>query len=144
MQLQKIFAFLIALTALLVGYAITQCAKIIKKRQRRRRSLNHTQSVHRQYRSFNECTLYLSELQFARTFCMPHHVFFALLSVLDDDLERDDGQARRYSGSRVEPAVRLSVTLRLLASSSYLNLVINYNISPFIICDVFHDIMLHL
>eukprot|EP00171_Calliarthron_tuberculosum_P021172 IDg21172t1 len=71
-----IYAFLAELTALLADHVITRRTTIIQKRQRRRRSPTHTQSVHRQRRSFDECKRYLNDLQFTRTFRMPCHIYF--------------------------------------------------------------------
>eukprot|EP00171_Calliarthron_tuberculosum_P001167 IDg1167t1 len=66
------------------------------------------------------------------------------MDLLRTDLERDNRQARRSSGGRIEPAVRLAVTLRLLAGASYLDLVTNYNIAPATVYAIFHDTVGHL
>lgn len=78
-------------------------------------------------------------MQFARTFLMPRRIFLELINLFRHDFESDDPQTRRYSGGRVEPAVRLAITMRLLAGGSYIDLVTNYNIAPATVYDIFHD-----
>jgi hypothetical protein len=67
------------------------------------------------------CTLesVLSLNEFTRAFRMTHSSFWALLSVLERDLTRDEMMAARSSAGRVEPAIRLALTIRILSGASY-------------------------
>jgi hypothetical protein len=57
----------------------------------------------------------LIEGGFRRVFRMQRSTFTSLLNVLLPDLLRDVSMALRSSGGRIEPEIRLALTLRLLA-----------------------------
>jgi hypothetical protein len=64
---------------------------------------------------------YLTDDEFARTFRLPRGAFVNLLTTIRPVLLRDAGQAARSSGGVVQPALRLEITLRMLAGASYLD-----------------------
>lgn len=70
----------------------------------------------------------LSERKFQRSFQTNRKTFNRLLSLLRSGLELDSKQALRSSGGLVYPDVRLTVTLRFLASS-YLDSMILFGLS---------------
>jgi hypothetical protein len=51
---------------------------------------------------------------------MQRHAFSSLLNVIRPDLKRDTEIVLRSSGGRIEPEVRFSLSLHLLAGASYL------------------------
>jgi hypothetical protein len=65
----------------------------------------------------------------ACVFRMKRSTFTYLLNVLLPDLLRDVSMALRSSGGRIEPEIRLALTLRLLAGASYLDTVMLFAIS---------------
>ena len=74
----------------------------------------------------------LSDSDFRRVFRMQRNTFLSLLNVIRPDLERDGVMAARSSGGRIEPEIRLALTLRLLAGSSYLDSTVLFGVSrPF-------------
>lgn len=114
------------------------------RRRRGRFGSIFSPSVRRQRRPFREATRYLNEVQFTRTFRVPPFVFSALVELLRSRLDRDDQYARKSSGGKIDPSVRLAVTLRMLAGGSYLDLVTNYNIASSTVYAIFHDTIKHL
>ncbi len=137
-------AVVACLSIFLACQEVLRRTSIIRESRRRRPKQNSTPSVRCQHRLFHEATRYLNEFQFARTFRVLRRIFHELLDLIRADLEREDRQARRSSGGRVEPAVRLAVTLRLLAGASYLDLVTNCHIAPATVYAIFHDTVRHL
>jgi hypothetical protein len=69
---------------------------------------------------------------------MPHNAFHSLLSALHPALVLNSDQGTRSSGGVVEPASRLAITLRILAGSSYLDLVTLFRIGKLTLYEVFH------
>jgi hypothetical protein len=55
--------------------------------------------------------------------------FSALLRVVERDLTLDMRMALRSSGRRVEPAVRLALTIRMLAGASYPDMMLVFKIA---------------
>jgi DDE superfamily endonuclease len=82
---------------------------------------------------------YLTDDEFARTFRLPRGAFVNLLATIRPALLRDTGQAARSSGGVVQPALRLAITLRMLAGASYLNLIMLFRVAKPTIYDVFHS-----
>jgi hypothetical protein len=70
---------------------------------------------------------------------MSQSTFMALLTILQRDLMRDMRMALRSSGGRVEPAVRLALTIRMLAGASYLDVMLVFRIASSTVYDVFHS-----
>jgi hypothetical protein len=60
---------------------------------------------------------------------MQRHTFSSLLNVIRPDLERDAEMALRSSGGRIVSEVRLALSLRLMASASYLGAMMLFGIS---------------
>jgi DDE superfamily endonuclease len=89
--------------------------------------------------TFVNATKYLSDLEFTRAFRMSPDCFGKILSILVRRLERDEVQGLRSSGGVVEPAVRLGVTLRILAGASYLDIMLTFRIAKSTVFDVFWD-----
>jgi DDE superfamily endonuclease len=61
-----------------------------------------------------------------------------LLSLLKLDLTRDMRMATRSSGGRVDPDVRLALTIRMLSGASYLDMMMLFRVASSTIYDVFH------
>jgi hypothetical protein len=70
---------------------------------------------------------------------MPRHAFHSLLDAISADLYRDAAQAACSSGGVIEPAVRLGITLRILAGGSYVGLVMIFRIGRYTAFQVFHS-----
>jgi hypothetical protein len=81
----------------------------------------------------------LSHTKFARVFRMSQSTFLALLRILQRDLTRDMRMELRSSGGRVDPAVRLALTIRMLAGASYLDMILVFRIASSTAYDVFHS-----
>jgi hypothetical protein len=81
----------------------------------------------------------LSEGEYRRVFRMQRSIFTYLLNVLLPDLRRDVSMALRSSGGRVEPDIRLALTLRLLAGASYLDTAMLFAVSRSSCYAVFHE-----
>jgi DDE superfamily endonuclease len=89
--------------------------------------------------TFVNATKYLSEVEFTRAFRMSPDCFGKLLSVLRVRLERDEMQGYRSSGGVVEPAVRLGMTLRILAGASYLDMMLTFRVAKSTVFAIFWD-----
>jgi DDE superfamily endonuclease len=87
------------------------------------------------------CTLesVLSLNEFTRALRMTPSSFWALLSVLERDLTRDEMMAARSSGGRVEPAIRLALTIRILSGASYLGMMMLFRIAKSTVYEAFHS-----
>jgi hypothetical protein len=72
---------------------------------------------------------YLSEQVFCPTFRMPRNAFNQLVVLLRRDFLRDVIQGARASSGVVELAARRAIILRILASASYLDLVMIFRIA---------------
>jgi DDE superfamily endonuclease len=70
---------------------------------------------------------------------MPRHAFRSLLDAISADLYRNAAQAARSSGGVIEPAVRLGITLCILAGGPYLDLVMLLRIGRSTAFQVFHS-----
>jgi hypothetical protein len=89
--------------------------------------------------TFGDATKYLSEVEFTRAFHMSPDCFGKLLLFLRVLLERDERQGYRSSGGIVEPAVRLVLTLRILAGASYLDTMLTFRVAKLTVFDIFWD-----
>ncbi len=90
-------------------------------------------------RPFLDVTRYLNDTQFARTYRLPRTVFFEIVQQLHAHLDRDEAHAVMSSGGRIEPAVRLAITLRILAGGSYLDMITNFNVGESTVYTIFHE-----
>jgi hypothetical protein len=110
---------------------------------RRRRNAPHTRraSLRRVRPCLSTVVRDLSEREIRRVFRMQRSTFTSLLSIILPDLLRDVGMALRSFGGRIVPEIRLALTLRLLAGSSYLDTVMLFGISRSSCYAVFHDII---
>jgi hypothetical protein len=70
---------------------------------------------------------------------MTHTTFSALLALLEGDLTRDTRMAGRSSGGRVEPAVKIALTVRMLSESSSLDVIILFRVASSTVYDVFNS-----
>jgi hypothetical protein len=57
--------------------------------------------------------------------------FWDLLSVLERDLTRDEMMEARSSAGRVEPAVRLALSIRILMVAYYLAMMLPFRIAKY-------------
>jgi hypothetical protein len=58
--------------------------------------------------------------------------------MLERDLTRDEMMAARSSAGRVEPAIRLALTIRILSGASYLDMMILFRIAKSTVYEAFH------
>jgi DDE superfamily endonuclease len=105
----------------------------------RHRGTPRVRSRLRNRQSFGDLQTALSHTEFARVFRMSHPTFSALLRVVERDLTRDMRMALRSSGGRVEPAIRLALTIRMLAGASYLDMMLVFKLASSTVYDVFHS-----
>jgi hypothetical protein len=85
-------------------------------------------SIKRTRNTFQNAIKYLSLNEFQRAFRTTLPIFGQLHILLHGDLFKDDEMARRSSGGRVEPGVRLGLTLRILAGASYHDLMMLFHL----------------
>jgi DDE superfamily endonuclease len=105
----------------------------------RHRVASRSRSRLRYRQSFGDLQAALSHTEFTRVFRMSGSTFLALLCVVERDLTRDMRMALRSSGGRVQPAVRLALTIRMLAGASYLDMMLIFRIASSTVYDVFHS-----
>jgi hypothetical protein len=103
-----------------------------------RKPVHRSCSKRRTRHSFEFVTRYLSEQEFVRSFRLPYQAFYALLQQLQPLLYRNALQPARSSGGVVEPAVRLGLTLYILAGASYLDMVIVFRVARSTAFEIFH------
>jgi hypothetical protein len=65
--------------------------------------------------------------------------FGKLLLLLRVRLERDERKGYRSSGGVVEPAVRLGLTLRILAGATYLDMMLTFRVAKSTVFETFWD-----
>jgi DDE superfamily endonuclease len=106
---------------------------------RRHRLCTRSRSRLRNRQTFAHLQAALLPTEFTRVFRMSQSTFTALLRILQRDLTRDMRMALRSSGGRVEPAVRLAFTIRMLAGASYLDMMLVLRIASPTVYDVFHS-----
>jgi hypothetical protein len=106
---------------------------------RRHRAARRSGSRLRIRQSFGNLQAELSRAEFTRAFRMTHSTFLALLRLLGDDLTRDMQMAARSSGGRVEPPIRLALTVRMLSGASYLDMMMLFKLASSTVYDVFHS-----
>jgi hypothetical protein len=115
------------------------CAGLHHFRRRRNARRTRRASLRRVRPCLSNVVRDLSDGEFRRVFRMQRCTFTSLLYILLPDLQRDVSMALRSSGGRIEPEIRLALTLRLLAGASYLDTVMLFAISPSSCYAVFHD-----
>jgi hypothetical protein len=59
--------------------------------------------------------------------------------VLERDLTRDEMMAARSSAGRVEPAINLALTIRILSGASYLDMMMLFQIAKSTVYETFHS-----
>jgi hypothetical protein len=96
---------------------------------RRHRATPRSGSRLRNRQHFSSFQAALSHTEFTRAFRMTHPTFLALLRLLGSDLTRDMRMAARSSGGRVEPAIRLALTVRMLSGASYLDMMMLFKLA---------------
>jgi hypothetical protein len=62
-----------------------------------------------------------------------------MLALLEGDLTRDMRIAARSIGGRVEPAVRLALTVKMLSGASYLDMMMLSRVASSTVSDTFHN-----
>jgi hypothetical protein len=115
------------------------CAGMFLIRRRRNATRTRSASLKRVRPCLSTVLRDLSDGEFQRVLRMQRHTFSSLLNVIRPDLERDTGMALRSSGGRIEPEIRLALTLRLLAGASYLDAMMRFGISRSSCYVVFHS-----
>jgi hypothetical protein len=105
---------------------------------RRRRAVARSGARPRTRLSFDELQDSLSRAEFTRAFRMSLETYANLLSLLKLDLTRDMRIASRSSGGRVDPEVRLALTIRMFSGASHLNLMMLFRVASSTIYNVFH------
>jgi hypothetical protein len=124
------------------------CAGLIHTHRRREPTRSRSASLRRVRPRLSTVLLDLSDGDFRRVFRMPRHTFSSLLSLIYPDLERVPGMASRSSGGRVEPEIRLALTLRQLPGASYQDAMMLFGISRSSCYQMFHrtvnSILYHL
>jgi hypothetical protein len=106
---------------------------------RRLRAAPRSCSRLRNRQSFDGLQKALSRAEFARAFRMTNTTFSALLALLEGDLTRDMRMAARSSGGRVEPAVRLALTVGMLSGASYLDMLMLFRVASSTVHELFHS-----
>lgn len=95
--------------------------------------------VHMNYherRSFVEVTDRLTEFEFRRAFRMHREVIFALVALVREGIETDSNQAYRKGGAS-KSAVRVTVVVRVLSGSTYIDMMKPFGLSR----TAFYDIL---
>lgn len=93
----------------------------------------------RQNVTFATVTKIYTDASFKRAFRMDRKVFEKLLSLVWNDLKKNDDMGRRAKRPTIQPDVTLGVTLRMLAGGSYLDLMAAYEISDSAVYEIFHS-----
>jgi hypothetical protein len=88
--------------------------------------------------TFAQVTTFLSDAEFNRAFRLRRTSFTELLAVLQTELSKDQRMAIVSSGSPIEPAVRLALTLRILGGGSHHDLAMLFRIATITVYAVFH------
>jgi DDE superfamily endonuclease len=88
--------------------------------------------------TFAQVTTFLSDAEFHRAFRRRRTSFMELLSVLKTELSRDQRMEMVSSGSPVEPAVRLALTLRVLGGGSHHDLAMLFRIATITVYALFN------
>ena len=105
------------------------CAGLYIIRRRRNALCSRGASIRRTRLCLSTVVRDLSECEFRRVFRMQKSAFTSLLEMLLPDLQRDTAMALRSSGGRIEPEIRLALTLWILAGASYLDAMMLFGIS---------------
>jgi hypothetical protein len=88
--------------------------------------------------TFAQVTTFLSDAEFHRAFRLRRTSFMELLAVLQTELSNDQRMEIVSSGSPVEPAVRLALTLRILGGGSHHDLAMLFRVATTTVYAVFH------
>jgi Villin headpiece domain len=121
--------------AVVLTVATLASAAAIKKTAPRRRMA----ALRRIRPCFESVAGYLSDRDFTRCFRMPREAFYNLLGLLRHALARHLAAAANSSSSRVEPAARLAICLRLLGGASYLDMQLVFGVGRSTVFHVFHS-----
>jgi hypothetical protein len=81
----------------------------------------------------------LSRTEFVRSFRMTHATLLAWLALLEGDLTRDMLMAAPSNGGKVELAIKLALTVRMLSGASYLDMMMLFRVASSTVYDVFHS-----
>jgi DDE superfamily endonuclease len=122
------------LISMCVVILVLTCAFDHEVRPHARRSRLHVRervSVEHAFRYFND-------IEFTRALRMGRPAFFELVRKLKPGLERDARQGARSSAGRIEPDVRLAVTIRMLAGGSVWDLMQVFGLGRSTTYDIFH------
>jgi hypothetical protein len=120
------------------AYCVLFRALVRQSHVRRRRTVARPCARPRTRRSFDGLQNSLSRAEFTRVFLMSLETYANLLSHLTLDLTRDMRMASRSSGGRVEPEVKLGLTIRNLSRASYLDTIMLFRVASSTTYDVFH------
>jgi hypothetical protein len=132
MSARKVVDVAAAYYVLLFGVLVQQ------SHLRRQRAVARSGARPRTRRSFDELQDSLSRAEFTRAFRMSLETYENLLSLLKLDLTRDMRIASRSSGGRVDPEVRLALTIRMFSGASHLDLMMLFRVASSTVHNVFH------
>jgi hypothetical protein len=105
---------------------------------RRRRAVAQSGAQPRTCQSFDELQDSLSRAEFTRAFRMSLETYAHLLSLLKLNLTRDMRMASCSSGGRIEPEVRLGLTIGMLPGAWYLDMMMVPRVASSTSYNVFH------
>jgi hypothetical protein len=97
------------------------CAGLIQTHRRRKPTFSQNASLKILRSRLSTVQRDLSDVDPRRLFRIPRYTFSSLLSLIRPDLERDAGMTLLSADGRIEPEIRLALTLRQLAGASYLD-----------------------
>jgi DDE superfamily endonuclease len=124
--------------AVAAAYYVLFGALVQQSHYRRQRAVARSGTRPRTRHSFDELQGSVSRAEFTLAFRMSLETYANLLSLLKLDLTRDMRMASRSSGGRVDPEVRLALTIRMLSGASYLDTMMLFRVASSIIYDIFH------
>lgn len=107
--------------------------------KRRRKSYVQRLLPSRHTVSFDDITRALGPDLFRKSYRMSEAAFALLLNEVQDLIDKPFKAATEYRRSTVPPAVRLGITLRILAGASYLDLVLAYQVAESTLHEVFNS-----
>ena len=90
--------------------------------------------------TFNEVTEWLDDASFERVYRVSRESFRNLVSLVFDDLVKDDSMAGTAHDGAIPVQVRVGVTLRVLAGGSALDLMQLFHIPDRTIDDIVHEV----
>jgi hypothetical protein len=114
----------------LVIVPVTVCATEIARARLRRLAVRRCRRKLRAGRvDILLATAFFLDYEFKAWFRMTRANFESLLRLLEGRLYCNQEMARRSSGAAISPSTRLAITLRLLAGSSYIDVILGFNVS---------------